>query len=78
MEPRPTIIRGGTAHAHPIDVPYDPVRSLPFLVPSMTVSLLIRAITSRIWPEDDWRMIKPELRRALEIRRDLSRAPWWN
>jgi len=44
----------------------------------MTVSLLIRAITSRIWPEDDWRMIKPELRRALEIRRDLSRAPWWN
>jgi hypothetical protein len=42
------------------------------------VNLVIRSTTSRIWPEAQWRTIKPELRRALQVRRDLSRAPWWN
>jgi hypothetical protein len=32
------------------------------------VNLLIRSITGRIWHEDQWRVIKPQLRQALEIR----------
>jgi len=51
---------------------------LPFFLPWVKVHILIRSITNRIWPEEQWRIIKPELRRALEMRRDLSRAPWWN
>ena len=51
---------------------------LPFLLPWVKVNLLSRSITCRIWPEDDWRIIKPELRGALEMRRDMSRAHWWN
>ena len=51
---------------------------LPYLLPWVKVNVLIRSITGRVWPEEEWKIIKPHLRRALEIRRDLSRAPWWN
>jgi len=51
---------------------------LPFLLPWVTVNLLIRSITSRSWEERAWAIAKAHLGRALEIRRDLSRAQWWN
>ena len=51
---------------------------LPFLLLWVAVNVLIRTITGRVWPEDERKVIKPHLRRALEMRRDLSRAPWWN
>ena len=51
---------------------------LPFLFPWLKVNLLIHSITHHTWPEEQWCIVKPQLRRALEIRRDLSRAGWWN
>jgi hypothetical protein len=51
---------------------------LPYLLPWVKVNLLIRSITGRIWPEDQWRIIKPQLRRALEVRIQLGREGWWN
>ena len=51
---------------------------LPFLLPWIKVNLLIRSIAQRTWPEAEWRIIKPHLRRALEVRRDVSREAWWN
>jgi hypothetical protein len=35
---------------------------LPYLLPWVKVNLLIRSITQRTWPEDQWRVIKPQLR----------------
>ena len=51
---------------------------LPHLLPWMRVNLLIRSITSQIWPDEQWRILKPELRRALEIRSQIRREGWWN
>jgi hypothetical protein len=52
---------------------------LPFLSPWLNANVLIRAITSPAWPDEQWRVIKPQLRRALEIRIELAREPWrWN
>ena len=52
---------------------------LSYLLPWVKVNLLICSITGRIWPEDQWRIIKPQLRRALEIRIKLARETWcWN
>jgi hypothetical protein len=51
---------------------------LPFLLPWVKVNLLIRSITGRVWDEDTWPIAKAQLGRALEIQRDLRRAPWWN
>lgn len=53
-------------------------KSLPFLFPWLKVHLLIRSISQHSWPDEQWRIIKPQLRRALEIRRDLRRQAWWN
>jgi hypothetical protein len=36
------------------------------------------AATCRIWLEEQWRIINPQLRRALKIRRHLGRQGWWN
>ncbi len=51
---------------------------LPFQLPWLRVNLLIRSITGRVWDERAWPIAKAHLGRALEIRRDLARAPWWN
>jgi hypothetical protein len=51
---------------------------LPFLLPWLRVNCLIKNITSRVWDEGTWPVAKVHLGRALEIRRDLARAPWWN
>jgi hypothetical protein len=52
---------------------------LPYLLPWVKVNLLIRSITQRIWPDEEWRIVKPQLRRALEIRIELARETWrWN
>jgi hypothetical protein len=57
-------------HAH--------VNRLPYLLPWVKVNLLIHSITGRIWPEDQWSIIKPQLRCALEIRSQLGREGWRN
>jgi hypothetical protein len=51
---------------------------VPFLLPWVKVHILIRSITAYTWPEDQWRIVKPLLRRALEIRGELRREGWWN
>ena len=51
---------------------------LPFLFPRMKVNVLIRSITRHTGPDSEWPIIKPQLRRALEIRRELSHTHCWN
>ena len=51
---------------------------LPFLLPWLKVNILIRSITSHILPDEQWRILKLELRRALEIRSQIRREGWWN
>jgi hypothetical protein len=40
--------------------------------------LLIRSITSTTWGHEAWPEVKPVLRRALEMRRQIAREGWWN
>ena len=49
----------------------------PFLLPWVRVLLLIRSITST-WGHEAWPQVKPVLRRALEMRRQIAREGWWN
>jgi len=42
------------------------------------VLLLIRSITSTTWGREAWPQVKPVLRRALEMRRQIAREGWWN
>ena len=42
------------------------------------VLLLIRSITSTTWGYEAWPHVKPVLRRALEMRRQIARDGWWN
>jgi hypothetical protein len=51
---------------------------LPFLLPWPRLALLVRGILAAQWDETTWPPAKAELRRALELRRQLARAPWWN
>jgi hypothetical protein len=51
---------------------------LPFLLPWVRVSLLIRSIQATTWDEATWPTIKAALRRALEIRSPIRREGWWN
>jgi hypothetical protein len=51
---------------------------LPFLLPWLKVNLLIRSITRQTWPDNEWRILRPRLRRALEIRGRLRQAGRWN
>ena len=49
---------------------------LPYLLPWVRVMLLIRSITSTTWGHEAWPQVKPVLRRALEMRRQiLPRRP---
>jgi len=51
---------------------------LPYLLPWVQVNLLIRSITQTIRPPGQWKILKPELRRALEILNQMRRESWWN
>ena len=51
---------------------------LPYLLPWVRVLLLIRAITSTTLGHEAWPEVKPVLRRALEMRRQIAREGWWN
>jgi hypothetical protein len=51
---------------------------LPYLLPWVRVLILIRFITSTTWGHEAWPQIKPVLRRALEMRRQIARDGWWN
>jgi len=50
----------------------------PFLLPWVRVLLLIRSITSTTSGHEAWPEVKPVLRRALEMRRQIAREGWWN
>ena len=50
----------------------------PFLLPWVRVLLLNRSITSTAWGLEAWPEVKPVLRRALEMRRQIARDGWWN
>ena len=51
---------------------------LPYLLPWVRVLLLIRSITSTTWGHEAWPEVKPVLRRALEMRRQIAHEGWWN
>jgi hypothetical protein len=51
---------------------------LPCLLPWVRVLILIRSITLTTWGYEAWPQIKPVLRRALEMRRQIARDGWWN
>ena len=53
------------------------VKPLPYLLPWVRVLLLIRSITSTTWGHEAWPEVKPVLRRALEMRRQIAREGWW-
>ena len=48
------------------------MKSLPYLLPRVRVLLLIRSITSTTWGREAWPEVKPVLRRALEMRRQIG------
>jgi hypothetical protein len=50
----------------------------PYLLPWVRVPLLIRDIRSTTWVTRRGRLVKPLLRRALEMRRQIARDGWWN
>ena len=49
------------------------MNQLPYLLPWVRVLLLIRSITSTTWGHEAWPEVKPVLRRALEMRRQVAR-----
>jgi hypothetical protein len=55
------------------------MKPLPYLLlPWVRVLLLIRSISSTPWGHEAWLEVKPVLRRALEMRRQIAREGWWN
>ena len=50
----------------------------PYLLPWVRVLLSIRSITSTTRGHELWLEVKPLLRRALEMRRQIARDGWWN
>jgi len=54
-----------------------PVSPLPFLLPWPRLALLIRRLLTTQWDPEDWPTAKTEIARALKLRRELLRAPWW-
>jgi len=53
------------------------MKPLPYLLPWVRVLLLIRSITSTTSGHEASEL-KPVLRRALEMRRQIAREGWWN
>ena len=77
----------GTAKALGITIPpslagaggsVDRMTRLPYLLPWVRVLLLIRSITSTTCGHEAWPEVKPVLRRALEMHRQIARNGWWN
>jgi len=56
----------------------DRVNQLPYLLPWLRVTLLIRLILSTPFDEATWPTAKTVLARALTMRSRLSREGWWN
>jgi hypothetical protein len=56
----------------------DQRESLSFLLHWPRLTLLIRRILTTQWDPESWPTAKSELRRALALRNQLTRAPWWN
>jgi hypothetical protein len=54
------------------------MKPLPYLLPWVRVLLLTRSITSTTWGHEAWSEVKPVLRHALEMRRQVAREGWWN
>ena len=54
------------------------MKPLPYLLPWVRVLLLIRSITDEPWPDQTWPLVRPVLRRALAMRRQIARDGWWN
>jgi hypothetical protein len=53
------------------------VSQLPYLVPWLRVTLLIRSILATPFDESTWPTAKTALPRALTMRSRLSREGWW-
>jgi hypothetical protein len=49
-----------------------------YVLPWVRVLILIHSITSATWGHEAWPQVKPVLRRALEMRRQIAREGWWN
>jgi hypothetical protein len=54
------------------------MRYLPYLLPWVRLLFLIRSITSTEWDQMTGRLVQPIFRRALEMRRQITRDGWWN
>jgi hypothetical protein len=54
------------------------MKPLPYFLAWVRVLLLIRSITATTWGHEVWPEVKPVLRRALEMRRQIAREGWWN
>jgi hypothetical protein len=50
----------------------------PYLLPWVRLLLLIHDLRSTTWGHARWPHVKPRLRRALEMRRQIARDGWWN
>jgi hypothetical protein len=48
------------------------------LHPWLPLHLAIRTMTLTIWDAETWPAVRAELRKALRLRRELERTPWWN
>jgi hypothetical protein len=49
------------------------MNQFPYILPWVRVLLLIRSITWTTWGHEAWPHVKPLLRRALEMRRQIAR-----
>jgi len=54
------------------------VSRLPYLLPWVRVTLLIRSILTTTFDETTWPTAKTVLARALTMRSRRSRERWWN
>ena len=50
----------------------------PYLLPWARVLFLICSIKSTTWGHEAWPLVKPLLRRALAMRKQIARDGWWN
>jgi hypothetical protein len=54
------------------------MRYLPYLLPWVSMLILIRSITSTAWDETAGRLVQPILRQALQMQRQIAREGRWN
>jgi hypothetical protein len=58
--------------------PQPTISQRPYLLPWVRLLLLILDLRSTTWGHARWPHVKPRLRRALEMRRQIARDGWWN